>query len=300
MNYHRISTNIQWTSRSVSGREEPTGQAHAHRTPSFNEDISARFSVSGMFVDFEKYRKIAEEIRRRIISAFETWKEPAPGLAYDPGKPKPAPDGWGGSVPAAEKPPELEKEPPVEEVPKAQPVAEPKEGGRTKHVVYLNFRDDAFDNLGLSEEKKLEAKDRAIEKVKEEYQDYNVVVVTEPPKEGEFTTIVIGGTSPKEGALGLAEYDPGNKDLSNMGYVYTQELPKGHAALDSVEEVGDAVGNIITHELGHTLGLDDHQDPRDKEIMDGQMKISSLPWDKYFTPANQELLEENVGFDQVA
>lgn len=304
LSYQRIRTNTQWTSRSALGRDETTGQTPTNKASSFNEDISARFSVSGMFVDFEKYRKIAEEIRRRIISAFETWKEPGSGpgigIAYDPDKPNPVPDEGERAVPTAEKPPEVEKEPPVEETLKTQPAAESETRSRPKQVVYLNFRDDAFDNLGLSEEEKLEAKDRTIEKVKGEYKDYRVEVVTEPPKKGEFTTIVIGGASSQEGVLGLAEYDPGNKDLSNTGYVFTQELPEGHAALDSVEEVGDAAGNIITHELGHTLGLNDHQDQTDREIMDGQMSISSLPLDKYFTPANQDLLEENVGFDQAA
>ncbi|MDI6794048.1 MAG: hypothetical protein QME81_14505 [bacterium] len=298
INYQEARTQIQWTSRTNSDSGENTARTPANSVPSFNEDVAARFSPSGFFVDAQKYQKIAEEIRRRIISMFGEWKGPGPGIAYDPAKH--APEESGKAAPKTENAPKIQREPPVEETPKDRPVTEPEREGRPKQTVYLNFRDDAFNNLGLSEDEKIEARNRTIEKVKEEYKDYNIEVVTEPPEEGEFTSIVIGGTSPRKGALGLAEYDPGNKDLSNIGYVYTQELPEGHDALDSVEEVGAAVGNIITHELGHTLGLDDHQDATDKEIMDGVMNVSSLPQNKYFTPANQELLEGNVGFNKVA
>ncbi len=98
-------------------------------------------------------------------------------------------------------------------------------------------------------------------KVGEKFKTVNVKVVTTRPTSGVYTMIVVGGRrslipDEKPTAFGVALRDCGNHNPSNVGFVFTDELPSSVAAANII------IANLIAHEAGHTFGLSHVYDGR--------------------------------------
>ncbi len=95
--------------------------------------------------------------------------------------------------------------------------------------------------------------------VQEDYAAYNVNVTTTEPENIPYTTIYVGGTSDwfqsNSNIIGVASYDIGNRDSSNYGFAFTEELSvyKSYAG-NSLLNFSEYVANLISHEAGHTFG----------------------------------------------
>ncbi len=102
--------------------------------------------------------------------------------------------------------------------------------------------------------------------VVEDYAAYNVNVTTTEPTSGEYTTIYVGGGNswfqPHTGVIGVATYDIGNRDASNYGFAFTDELSIYQSYCGgSLQNFSEYVANLITHEAGHTFGANHVDDP---------------------------------------
>ncbi|MBN2841939.1 MAG: hypothetical protein JXM68_02550, partial [Sedimentisphaerales bacterium] len=95
--------------------------------------------------------------------------------------------------------------------------------------------------------------------VSEDYAAYNVSVTATKPTSGQYTTIYVGGTADwyqtNSNIIGIASYDIGNRDASNYGFAFTEELStyKSYAG-SSVLKFSEYVANLISHEAAHTFG----------------------------------------------
>lgn len=94
--------------------------------------------------------------------------------------------------------------------------------------------------------------------VQEDFAAYQVQVTTARPSAGAYTQIVVGGNPGHigwSGAIGVAPLDAGNWNQSDIGFVFTDEMALyGYDARH--------VAWTITHEMGHSVGLD-HIQPGD-------------------------------------
>ena len=102
--------------------------------------------------------------------------------------------------------------------------------------------------------------------VAEDYAAYNVTITTIQPASGEYTTIYVGGDNswfqPNSGVIGVATYDIGNRDPSNYGFAFTEELGIYYSYCGgSLQNFSEYVANLITHEAGHTFGTNHVDDP---------------------------------------
>ena len=64
--------------------------------------------------------------------------------------------------------------------------------------------------------------------VRDDYAPYNVNVTSDEPSYGQYSTIYVGGTGdwfrPGSSIIGVATYDIGNRDESNFGFAFTEQL----------------------------------------------------------------------------
>gem|GEM_PF-910717 len=96
--------------------------------------------------------------------------------------------------------------------------------------------------------------------VEQDYAAYNILVTTDKPASGQYTTMYIGGTNDwfraGSGIIGVATYDIGNRDDSNYGFAFTEELGLyQNYSQDSLLHFSEYIANLVTHEAGHTFGL---------------------------------------------
>ncbi|MCK5272638.1 MAG: choice-of-anchor D domain-containing protein, partial [Sedimentisphaerales bacterium] len=97
--------------------------------------------------------------------------------------------------------------------------------------------------------------------VSEDYAAYNVTVTSNKPTAGEYSTIYVGGTNDwfraNSGVIGVASYDIGNRDASNYGFAFTEELAIYQSySGGSLLNFSEYLANLITHEAAHTFGSD--------------------------------------------
>jgi len=113
--------------------------------------------------------------------------------------------------------------------------------------------------------------------VAEDYAAYNVLVTTAAPAGGEYTTIYVGGGNdwfrPGSGVIGVATYDPGNRDASNYGFAFAEELGlyRGYCGADLLG-FSEYLANLIAHEAAHTFGADHVSDVT--ELMNPYLPIA--------------------------
>ena len=143
--------------------------------------------------------------------------------------------------------------------------------------------------------------------VSEDYAAYNVTVTNSEPTSGEYTTIYVGGTSDwfqaNSNIIGVASYDINNRDASNYGFAFTEELGTYHNySGGSVLNFSEYTANLISHEAAHTFGANHINDssylmnpylptsPRTSSFGIGTISNSSSIQD------TQNLLGKNMGY----
>jgi len=137
--------------------------------------------------------------------------------------------------------------------------------------------------------------------VRQDYAAYNVSVTNVEPAGGEYTTIYVGGTNdwfrPNSGVIGVATYDIGNRDPSNFGFAFTNELSIYYSySGGSLLDFSEYVANLITHEAAHTYGSNHVSDTT--AIMNPYLALSprTTCFGSDSTQDTQTLLGTNMGY----
>lgn len=137
--------------------------------------------------------------------------------------------------------------------------------------------------------------------VSEDFSAYDVTVTATLPANSNFTTIYVGGDNewynPGSKVIGVATYDSKNKDSSNYGFAFTEELGAyANVSNGDLVRFTEYVSNLVSHEAGHTFGLP-HVNDRGY-IMNSFLARNSLTqgFGSDDNVDNQEKLGLNVGY----
>ncbi|HEY3243277.1 MAG TPA: matrixin family metalloprotease [Phycisphaerae bacterium] len=133
-------------------------------------------------------------------------------------------------------------------------------------------------------------------RVRDNFAAFEVTVLTsddpEPPRP--YSAILIGSFNPQ--AFGIAqEVDHYNMDRCDDGVVFAESFkPALFSTPLTVEQLGRAIGNVTSHEIGHLLGLNHVTDPT--AIMDGASPADTFILDQRFKrgPLSRDILR--IGF----
>ncbi len=160
---------------------------------------------------------------------------------------------------------------------------------RRSELSFPRFDGDLLGSAYAGETAALKA--AIVSALEEDYSAYNLTVLTSddgPPPETPHATIHFGGYD--NGLLGLADsVDQYNQDSWESAIIYVESFADYAVMELTVDEMGQMLGNVASHELGHLLGLFHTQTPTD--VMD----TTGTAWD---LAGNQMLerarLEETV------
>ena len=145
--------------------------------------------------------------------------------------------------------------------------------------------------------------------MREDYDGYNIVLMTSddgPPPAGSCACVHIGGSDGR--LLGLADnVDQYNADLGQTAIVYVEGFADFSVMNLTAEEMGQMIGNVASHELGHLLGLFHTAVPADlmdttgdawdladnQSFLRGELEATVFPFGYENSPAR---LAETLGF----
>lgn len=124
---------------------------------------------------------------------------------------------------------------------------------------------------------------RIADTVRENYQGLNLdvrVVPDDPLPNGEYSSIFFGANSSE--AFGVAEsIDAYNADRDDDAVIFTNLFTEDlFGRTLTIEELGTAIGNVASHEMGHLLGLNHVADVED--LMDTTGGAGTLLLDQDF------------------
>ncbi|MEW6249608.1 MAG: hypothetical protein AB1716_03095 [Planctomycetota bacterium] len=142
-----------------------------------------------------------------------------------------------------------------------------------------------------------EVKAALVAAMRADYAGYNVVLRTsdEGPPPGEpHATLYFGASDAR--LLGLADnVDQYNTDPWQAAVIYVESFADFAVLRLSTEEIGQMVGNVASHELGHLIGLFHTRDPAD--LMDTTGTARDLAGAQSFTRAPLEASVFPEGFE---
>ncbi|MEW6249609.1 MAG: hypothetical protein AB1716_03100 [Planctomycetota bacterium] len=138
-------------------------------------------------------------------------------------------------------------------------------------------------DVGLPSNQTAALKGRVLQIVRDRYADFNIVFVSSddagPPAEA-HATVYFGGRDPRAFAISEA-IDPYNQDPADTAIIFTGGYRDAFSVEPNFEELAQAVGNTVAHEVGHLLGLVHTADCSD--LMD-----TSCPNDRILSPQQFE------------
>lgn len=112
-------------------------------------------------------------------------------------------------------------------------------------------------DLGPYEGQTTYIQDRVKQIVEDRFRGFRLTVLSshrDSEPSGSFTSIYFGGDSRRAFAISQ-QIDSWNKDPNDDCIVYTRAFSDAFARTPTVDQMAQALGNTVSHEIGHLLGL---------------------------------------------
>jgi hypothetical protein len=125
------------------------------------------------------------------------------------------------------------------------------------NVGTFNLRPFSATDVGFPAAQTKPLKRRVQQIVKERYTDFDLIVLNsddDPNPPDPHSTVYFGGADTQAFAIS-EQIDTFNKDGSDSAIVFTEGFPGAFAHTPTLEQMAQALGNTVAHEMAHLLGL---------------------------------------------